>query len=158
MKVYRFLAYTIAVLIVVQIVVIAWGFFGLADWIQNDGGVVNKAYFESEGGDMNFTAEWAFFIHMFINGIVLIPLMSLALLVASFFAKVPKGVLWALGIFGLLVLQVILIPMLSREVDPLFGALHGLNALVLLGVAVQAGRRAVPAVAPAAAADRPVPA
>lgn len=160
MKVYRVLAYTIAALVVVQVVAIAWAFFGLATWITDDGGVVNKAYLESESGDMNFTAEWGFAIHMFFNGLLLLPLVSLALLITSFFAKVPKGVLWALGIFGLLVLQVILLPMLSRELGSGFGALHGLNALVLLVVAIMAGRRAVPVTAPATAArrDRRVPA
>jgi hypothetical protein len=32
--------------------------------------------------------------------------------------------------------------MLSREVGSGFGALHGVNALVLLGVALMAGKRA----------------
>lgn len=159
MKVYRFLAYTIAVLIVVQIVAISWAFFGLGAWITDDGGVVNKAYLESESSEMEFTAEWGFAVHMFFNGLVLIPLVSVALLITSFFAKVPRGVLWALGIFGLIFLQVILIPELSREVGAGFGALHGLNALVLLVLAIQAGRRAVPsaaAVAPSAERHRSV--
>ena len=42
-------------------------------------------------------------------------------------------------------LQIVLLPMLSREVGSGFGALHGVNALVLMGVALmagQAGRRA----------------
>ena len=157
MKVYRILAYTIAVLVVVQVMAIAWAFFGLTAWITDDGGVVNKAYLESEGDEMQFTAEWGFAIHMFFNGMVLIPLVSLALLITSFFAKVPRGILWALGIFGLIVLQVILLPMLSSELGAGFGALHGLNALVLLALAIQAGRRAAPASIPAAAAaDRSV--
>ena len=38
-------------------------------------------------------------------------------------------------------LQVILIPMAAREIDPGFGALHGINALVLFVIAAMAGRR-----------------
>ncbi len=159
MKVYRALAYTIAVLVVVQAGAIAWAFFGLTDWIANDGGVVNKAVLESDNEEMLFTAEWGFAIHMFFNGLLLIPLVSLALLITSFFARVPKGVLWALGIFGLIVLQVVLLPILSRSLDPSFGALHGVNAIVLLAVAILAGRRAVPTAtaAPAVDRDRAVP-
>jgi hypothetical protein len=140
---YRFLAYAIAVLVVVQAGAIAWAFFGLNDWITNDNGVVNKQLLECTDCEQEFTAEWGFAIHMFFNGLLLIPLLSVVLLIVSFFAKVPGGVKWAAGIFGLIVLQVILLPMASREIDPAFGALHGVNALVLLGAALMAGRRAM---------------
>jgi len=138
---YRFLAYAIAVLVVVQAGAIAWAFFGMTDWITNDNGVVNKQLLECTDCDQEFTAEWGFAIHMFFNGLLLIPLLSLVLLIVSFFAKIPGGVKWAAGIFGLIILQVILLPMASREIDPAFGALHGINALVLLGTAAMAGRR-----------------
>lgn len=152
-KTYRFLANTIAALVVVQAGAIAWAFFGLANEIDKNGLVVNKACLESEGcGD--FTAEWGFAIHMFFNGTVLIPLVALVLLVISFFAKVPGGVKYAAGIFGLIVLQVIVLPMLSREVGSGFGALHGINALVLMGVAIMAGQRARTDVATTPATQR----
>lgn len=141
-KTYRFLANTIAVLVVVQAGAIAWAFFGMTDWISNENGVVDKALIECSDCDMSFTAEWGFAIHMFFNGLVLIPLLSLILLVVSFFAKVPGGVKYAVGLVVLVVLQVIVLPMLSRELDPAFGGLHGVNALVLFAVAVLAGRRA----------------
>jgi hypothetical protein len=142
-KTYRFLAYSIAVLVVVQAGAIAWAFFGLSDWISNDNGVLNKQVLECESDcDSLFTAEWGFAIHMFFVGLVLIPLVSLILLIVSFFAKIPGGIKYAAGIFLLIVLQVIVLPALSREVDPGFGALHGINALILLGMAAAAGRRA----------------
>jgi hypothetical protein len=145
---YRFLAYAIAGLVVVQAGTIAWAFFGLSNWIE-EGGVVNKAYLESESSG-DFTAEWGFAIHMFFNGSMLIPLVSIILLVVSFFAKVRGGVGLAAAIFGLIVLQVLVLPMLSREVGSGFGALHGVNALVLLGVAAMAGKRAsTPSTTPA---------
>lgn len=139
---YRFLAFAIAILVVVQAFAIAWAFFGLSDWISNDNGVVDKAFLECEDCSGDFTAEWGFAIHMFFNGLILIPLTSLVLLIVSFFAKVPGGVKYAAVIVGLVVLQVAVLPALSREVDPSLGGLHGVNALVLLGVAVVAGRRA----------------
>ena len=140
MKAYRFLAFMIAALVVAQAASVAWAFFGLTNWID-DGGVVNKEYLESEGGG-DFVAEWGFALHMFFVGFLLIPLTSLVLLIVSFFAKVPRGVAMAASIFGLVVLQVIILPELSRSVGSGFGALHGLNALVLMGVAYMAGRRA----------------
>jgi hypothetical protein len=139
---YRVLAYLIAILVVVQAFAIAWAFFGMTSWIDNDGGVVDKALLECTDCDMNFTAEWGFAIHMFFNGTILIPLVSLILLIISFFAKVPKGAAMAGGIVGLVVLQVFVLPALSREVGSAFGGLHGVNALLLLGLAVMAGKRA----------------
>ncbi len=139
---YKFLAYAIAVLVVVQAGAIAWAFFGVTDWITNSNGVIDKAYLECEDCESIGAAEWGFAIHMFFNGFVLIPLLSLILLLVSFFAKVDGGVRLAFLIVGLVVLQIIVLPALSREVDPVFGALHGINALILLGAAAGAGRRA----------------
>ena len=140
-KTYRFLANAIAALVVVQAGAIAWAFFGLSNEIDKNGLVVNKACLESEGcGD--FTAEWGFAIHMFFNGTILIPLVALTLLVVSFFAKVPGGVKLAATVVVLIILQVLVLPTLSREVGSGFGALHGVNALVLMGVAIMAGQRA----------------
>ena len=156
MKAYRFLAFMIAVLVVVQAFAIAWAFFGLSNWVTNDGGVVNKELLECDDCDQNFTAEWGFAIHMFFNGLILIPLTSLALLIVSFFAKVPKGTALAATIFGLVALQVMVLPALSREVGSAFGGLHGVNALVLMGVAIMAGRRASAPVAMAAPAPTTV--
>jgi hypothetical protein len=142
MKVYRFLAYTIAVLVVVQAGAIAWAFFGMVNWISDDGGVVNKALLECTDCDQNFTAEWGFAIHMFFNGLIAIPLVSLALLVTSFFAKVPRGITMAVIIVALVIAQIMILPALSRSAGSGFGGLHGINALVLMGVAISAGGRA----------------
>ena len=142
-KTYQVLANAIAVLVVVQAGAIAWAFFGLTNEIDQNGLVINKACLESEAGcGGGFTAEFGFAIHMFFNGLLLIPLVSLVMLIVSFFAKVPRGVVLAASIVGLVVLQVIVLPMLSREVGSGFGALHGVNALVLMGVAIMAGQRA----------------
>ena len=154
-KTYQILANTIAVLVVVQAGAIAWAFFGVSNEINKNGLVINKACLEGDGCG-SFTAEWGFAIHMFFNGTILIPLVSLILLIVSFFAKVPSGVTLAATVFVLILLQVFVLPMLSREVGSGFGALHGVNALVLMGVAVVAGRRA--ATAPVGRAADPVPA
>lgn len=114
----------------------------MSNWITDEGGVVNKELLECDDCDMNFTAEWGFAVHMFFNGLLLIPLTSLILLIVSFFAKVPKGLTLAAVVFGLVLLQVFVLPALSREVGSGFGALHGVNALILFGFAVIAGQRA----------------
>jgi hypothetical protein len=141
-KTYQVLANTIAVLVVVQAGAIAWAFFGLSNEIDQNGMVINKACLESDAGCGSFTAEWGFAIHMFFNGFVLIPLVTLVLLLVSFFAKVPGGVKYAAVLVLLVVLQVFVLPALSREAGSGFGALHGVNALVLMGVAAMAGKRA----------------
>lgn len=142
-KTYRFLAYAIVAGVIVQAGAIAWGFFGLTDWINNDNGVLNKQVLECTSDcESLFAGEVAFLIHMFLVGLLLIPLLALSLLVVSFFAHVPGGVGRALGIVVLVVLQVIVLPMLAREIDPAIGALHGINALLLLGAAFEAARHA----------------
>lgn len=163
MKVYRFLAYTIAVLVVVQAGAIAWAFFGMVNEIDQNGLVINKACLESDSGcGDGFVAEWGFAIHMFFNGFILIPLVSLILLITSFFAKVPKGIAMAAGLVGLVALQMLVLPELSRQFGAGFGAAHGVNALILMGVAIMAGHRASvsmrTAAAPGTDTSHPVPA
>jgi hypothetical protein len=104
--------------------------------------VVNKERLECEDCDQEFFAEWGFAFHMFFVGFLLIPLTSLITLIVSFFSKVPGAPKWAGAIVVLVILQVFVFPALAREVDPVFGALHGINALVMLGVALMAGKRA----------------
>lgn len=139
---YKNLCYFIAALVVLQAGFIAWAFFGMNDWITNDNGVVNKELLECDDCDQNFVAEWGFAFHMFFVGLLLIPLTTLVTLIVSFFSKVPGAPKWAGALVVLVILQVFVIPMLAREIDPIFGALHGINALVILGTALLAGNRA----------------
>lgn len=139
---YKNLCYFIAALVVLQAGFIAWAFFGLSDWITNENGVVNKELLECDDCDQSFFAEWGFAFHMFFVGLLLIPLTTLITLIVSFFSKVPGAPKWAGALVVLVILQVIVIPMLAREVDPIFGAFHGINALVILGTAIMAGNRA----------------
>jgi heme A synthase len=90
-----------------------------------------------------FTGAYGFFVHG-LNGQIVIPILALVLLVISLFAKIPGGAKWAGGLFGLVVLQVLL-GMFAHGAASL-GILHGLNALALFAVAVMAGRRVSAAV------------
>lgn len=141
-KTFKILCHTIAGLVVLQAAFIAWAFFGMTDWINNDDGVVDKALLDCTDCDQEFFAEWGFAFHMFFNGMVLIPLLTLITFIVSFFTRLPGAWKWGLTMVGLVVLQIIILPMLAREVDPIFGALHGINAFVLLGTALLAANRA----------------
>lgn len=134
--VYRVLAYLIAVEVVIQSAMMAFAVAGLGIWVNEEGGVLDKASFES---DLEFTGVLGFAVHG-INGMMVIPALALVFLIVSFFAKVPRGVLWAAGVLVAVVVQVTL-GLFGHE-NALFGMLHGLNALILFSVAAAAGARA----------------
>ena len=132
---YRVLAYIIAAEVVVQASMVAFAVFGLGVWVDKDGGVLDKATFESEP---DFTGALGFAVHG-MNGTMLIPLIALIFLIVSFFAKIPGGVAWAAAVFGLVALQITL-GILGHE-TPYLGLLHGANALAVFSVAFMAGKR-----------------
>lgn len=134
-RTYHVLAHLIAGLVVVQAMMMATAVAGLDHWID-DGATVNKHVIDKHP---SFTGSFGFPIHA-ITGEMLIPLIALALLVVSFFAKVAAGTRWALYVLGVIVIQVIL--GVSQGDVPLLGLLHGLNAFILFAVALLAGRRA----------------
>ncbi len=87
-NVYKVLAYLVAIEVVIQAMAIAYGIAGVAHWVEEDGGVLNKAVFDSD--DPDFTGIGGFITHG-INGTMIIPLLVILLLIVSFFAKVPGG-------------------------------------------------------------------
>jgi hypothetical protein len=125
------LAYAIAALVAVQAAAIGYAVFAQLHWIEN-GGTLDGATIESAPG----TSAYVF--HAFNGASVL--LAALALLIISFFAKIPKGVRWAVIVLVCTVVQIAL-GTLSRLLAPI-GAVHGAVALVLFGVAVMAAMRA----------------
>jgi hypothetical protein len=142
---YKYLAYAIPVLVMVQAAAIAWAVFGVSVWID-DGHSLTKSSMESN--TFSFAEERGFMIHG-INGQMLIPLIAIILLVVSFFAKVPSGAKWAGIILATVVLQVLL--GMFAHGAPALGLLHGINAFVVAGLGVYAGR-----LASTRAADEPV--
>lgn len=133
---YRVLAYLLALEIIIQAAAISFAVFGLGRWIQ-DGGVLDKATMKSESA--GFTGVVGFMIHG-LNGQFIVPLIGLLLLVVSFFAKVPTGVLLAGVLFLLVIVQVVL--GLVGHGLPTLGLLHGLNALAVFAMALVAARKA----------------
>jgi hypothetical protein len=131
----KVLAYIIAALVVVQSAAMVFAIAGLGIWVE-EGGVLDAATMESEP---SFTGALGFMIHG-MNGMMLIPLLGLALLVVSFFAKTPGAVRNAAIVLGLIVLQVAL-GLFGHE-NAYIGMLHGVNALVLFAAALHTGRQA----------------
>jgi hypothetical protein len=135
-SVYRALAYLVALEVVIQAAAIAYALTGLGKWIS-EGGVLDAAAMESESTD--FTGVVGFMIHG-INGQMIVPLIALLLLISSFFAKIPGGVLWA----GLVLLTVVVQVLLGifGHGTPVLGMVHGAVAFVLFVFAVIAARKA----------------
>ena len=135
---YRYLAYAIDALILLQAAAIAWAVFGLSAWVE-DGNTLSTATVESD--EMPFPEVLGFAVHG-ISGTVLIPLVALALLVVSFFARVPRGVAYAGMVLAGVVVQVLL-GMVAEDL-PVLGLVHGSWALLLFLVALRAARQAGP--------------
>lgn len=133
---YKYLAYLVAVEVMVQAAMMAFAVAGLGVWVD-EGGVLDKAAFEDE--NLSFTGIAGFMVHG-INGMMIIPLIALVLLIVSFFAKLPNGVRNAAVVLVLVVVQVTL-GMFGHE-TPYAGMLHGLNALLLFAMALYTGRQA----------------
>lgn len=143
-KTYAILTYVVCGLVAIQSASMVWAQSGLFLWIDG-GGVVDKAALES-ADSISFEGAIGFMIHG-INGMMLIPVVALALLVVSFFAKIPRGVAWAVAVAVLVALQVAL-GILGHEFA-ISGLLHGINAMALFTVALLAGLRVGRAATPA---------
>lgn len=126
--VYRVLAFAIAAMVAIQAGAIGYAVFAQLNWI-GEGGTLDEAALNSGAPGVG-----AMIAHALGGGVVL--LLSLALLIVSFFAKIPQGVRWALIVLVTTIVQ-IAIGVLSRMVAEI-GAVHGAFALVLFGVAVMA--------------------
>jgi heme A synthase len=138
---YKVLAYLVAAEVAVQAMVMVWAIAGLGKWVDG-GGVFDKAVIESQG--MPFPDVAGILVHG-INGMFVVPGLALLLLIVSFFTKVRGAIKWAVIVFVLVVVQVML-GILGHQFT-LGGALHGLNALTLFGTAIYTGRRLRPAAA-----------
>lgn len=131
---YRVLAYAVAIEVAIQAMAVVWAVAGLGKWIAG-GGVADALLMESE--EAPFPEVAGFMIHG-INGMIVVPLIALALMVLSFFTRQRRPIVTAVVVFVLVVVQGQL-GFLGHEI-PVGGALHGLNALVLFCAALYAAR------------------
>ena len=128
---YRVLAGLIALGVVLQASFVALGWF-LTLHDVDDGKVF------TEDTDYNIGQG----LHS-VFGLMVIPLIAIVLFVISFFAKIDGGVKWAGYVLLAVILQIAL-AFVSFAV-PAIGALHGINAFVVAGLAGGAARLAVAA-------------
>jgi len=135
---YVALARLVALGVVLQAAFIAFGTFDVINVVE-DGEVYD--------GDYNSGQV----LHSL--GAMAISVVGLALLIVSFFAKLPGGVKWAAIVFGVIALQWVL-AIAAFEVGAVIGLLHGINAVALAVVAERAGAR-VAKLEPAAGPERP---
>jgi hypothetical protein len=134
---YRALAYLVAAGVFVQAAAIAWAIFTIANDVEA-GAVLTSDSASNTGQELHGTV-----------GMMVIPALALILFVVSLFAKIPGGVKYAAIIVGLVVLQITLAFVAFGA--PVVGALHGMNALAILGVSITAASRV--STAPLSAAD-----
>jgi hypothetical protein len=133
---FKYLAYLVPVLVLVQAAMIAWAVFGLGNWIDG-GGTLNKSAMDSN--TFHFAEERGFMIHG-INGQMVIPLVTLIVFVLSFFAKVPGGTKFAAILLVDVIVQVFL--GMAAHGAPILGMLHGINAFVVAGLGAYLGHLA----------------
>src|SRR4051794_38881724 len=141
-KAYRILADLIAVGVAVQSMAMVWAVAGLFHWID-DGGTLNHDVLKGwEDKTPDFQGAAGFTIHG-ITGMMVIPVLGLALLVVAFFAGVEGGLKWAGVVAATIVVQVV--AGLAGPDAPWLGLLHGLLPFALFSVAIVAARAAHPA-------------
>lgn len=134
---YRVLASLLALEVVIQAAAVVYGVFGLANYVD-DGNTITPSDFE-ENSDTTFSGLGGLILHG-VNGMMIIPLIALLLLIVSFFAKVKGGIVLAAVLLVLVIVQITL-GLLAHSVEQI-GILHGINAFLILGAAVQAARSA----------------
>jgi heme A synthase len=117
----------IALGVLVQAAAVAFGWFEVISEVENG------AVFD-ENAEFNLGQ----IVHLY-GGLYVIPALGLILLIVSFLAAktVPGARKWGGIVFGLVVLQVAL-AIFAFALAPAIGALHGMNALFLLGAALRA--------------------
>lgn len=124
---YKGIAHLIALGVLLQAAFLAAAWFQVINDVDA-GAVINTDYDGNAGHALHGMV-----------GMMVMPLLGLIFFILSFFAKLPGGVKWAGLTFLAIVVQVVL-AFVSFGV-PVIGALHGINAFVVFGLALYAGRR-----------------
>ncbi|WP_062464370.1 hypothetical protein [Demequina soli] len=145
---YRWLAYSIAILVAVQAAAMVFFISGLMVWVDN-GGVLDKTVIESDNAP--FSEESGLSLH-WVNGTMVIPLVAIALVVVGFLTRDRRAIRWAWLTFLLVGLQIFL--GLAGWGASIAGLLHGVNAIALVTVALYTGARVTPQAPPGSPEQR----
>lgn len=140
-RAYRILADLIAIAVAVQSMAMVWAVAGLLHWVDEGGTLNHDVMKKWEDNPPDFQGASGFAIHG-IDGMMIIPLLGLALLVVAFFAKVDGGVKWAVAALVVIIVQVA--AGMAGEDTPWLGLVHGLLPFALFSVALVAARAAHP--------------
>lgn len=132
---YRYLGFGVALMVLFQAAVLAFGVFDLGKHVEDTGSIDKD------------TAENITGLGLHGIGAIILSVLVLALLVVSFFVKAEGAVKWAGIVFGLTLLQWVL-AILAFSV-PAIGLLHGVNAFAVAAAASLAARRISPVDTPA---------
>ena len=134
-KVYRVLAYLLAAEVIVQAMAVAYGIAGVGKYVE-DWHPLTKAVMDAD--NPNFQGVGGFMIHG-MNGMMVIPLLTIAFLVVSFFTKTVGASKRAGILFGMVALQITL--GLSSHGVPALAPLHVLNGFGIFTLAAITGYR-----------------
>jgi hypothetical protein len=134
-RLYRVLAYLIAVGVVLQAAAIAYAVFGMFQWVAA-GGTIDKALIESD--DPQIGGVTGFNLHQLV-GVTILPLLALLFLISSFIARIPGGIRWGLIVFAATLVQSLL--GIYAHHNSAVGWLHGAMALILFSCAVVSATR-----------------
>lgn len=138
---YLWLARIIALLVVVQAMFITFMTMGLMKWIYDGGGTLDRAVLDSwDANPPEWTGAIGYPVHAIFIGQMALPAVAIVMLIASFFAKVPKGVHIAVAILILVILQIG--AGMAGDANPYFGLWHGLGAFLIFGAAMAAAMKA----------------
>lgn len=126
---YRTLALVIAGLVALQAATHAWSSAGAARYLA-DGGTLDLS---ATGGPLPFVEIWGIIIHT-ISGMYLIPAVAVILVVVGYLSHLTKALSYALIIAVLVAAQVAL--GMAAPALTFLAFLHGVNALLIFGVAL----------------------
>ena len=132
---YKYLALAIALDVLLQAASIAYAVSGLASYVDDGHQVA-----EGTLADAHFTGVGGYALHA-TNGMVVIPLLAIALLVVALLSRIPGAARQA----GILLVMVVVQVGLGGAAGavPILGALHGVLALAVFGFAAMIGVRAI---------------
>jgi hypothetical protein len=132
---YKYLALAIALDVLLQAASVAYAVSGLASYVDDGHQVA-----EGTLADAHFTGVGGYALHA-TNGMVVIPLLAIALLVVALLSRIPGAARQA----GILLVMVVVQVGLGGAAGavPILGALHGVLALAVFGFATMIGVRAI---------------
>jgi heme A synthase len=146
-RLYRVFATLVALGVVVQAALIAYGIAGLGHWIYDDRNTATRATFE-EGSAVDYGGKAGFELHGEL-GALWLPLLALAFLAVAFATR--RGIDHGLRLAGIVLALMLLQAMLgfATLAVPGLAVLHAVNALALFSTAAYAATRLTPPDRPA---------